>query len=195
MKTALIIIDLQEGSFTPRTARHDTAGLVARLNGLAGAVRSAGGSVIFVQHDGPVGDPHHPDQPGWHLLPELDMREGDLLVRKTACDSFLNTTLDATLKSHAIERLIVTGCATDYCVDTTVRSALARGYATIVPKDGHTTADRPHLDSVSCIRHHNWVWQNLIHPRKPIRVMPAIGVIAQVESDALAGAAGRPAPR
>jgi nicotinamidase-related amidase len=28
MKTALVIIDLQEGSFTPRTARHDTAGLV-----------------------------------------------------------------------------------------------------------------------------------------------------------------------
>ena len=34
MKTALIIIDLQEGSFTPRTARHDTAGLVGRLNRL-----------------------------------------------------------------------------------------------------------------------------------------------------------------
>jgi nicotinamidase-related amidase len=36
----------------------------------------------------------------------------------------------------------VTGCATDECVDTTARSALARGYSTIVPEDGHTTADR-----------------------------------------------------
>jgi nicotinamidase-related amidase len=167
VKTALIIIDLQEGSFTPRTARHDTAGLVARLNRLADGVRKTDGSVIFVQHDGPVGDPHHPDQPGWHLLPELDMREDDLLVRKTACDSFLSTTLDATLKLHAIERLIVTGCATDYCVDTTVRSALARGYATIVPKDGHTTADRPHLSARQIIDHHNAIWADFIAPGGP----------------------------
>ena len=40
MKTALVIIDLQEGSFTPRSARHDTSGLVERLNapGRRGAV-------------------------------------------------------------------------------------------------------------------------------------------------------------
>ena len=170
MKTALVIIDLQEGSFTPRSARHDTSGLVERLNGLADAVRSAGGSVIFVQHDGPVGDPHHPDQPGWQLLPELDVREGDLFVRKTACNSFLGTSLEATLESRSIERLIVTGCATDYCVDTTVRSALARGYATIVPKDGHTTADRPHLSARQIIEHHNAIWADFIAPGGPALV-------------------------
>lgn len=176
MKTALVIIDLQEGSFTPRSARHDTSGLVERLNGLAGAVRAAGGSVIFVQHDGPLGDPHHPDQPGWHLLPEVDARDGDLYVRKTACDAFLGTSLDATLKSHAIERLIVTGCATDYCVDTTVRSALARGYATIVPADGHTTADRPHLSARQIIAHHNAIWADFIAPGGPALVCPCADV-------------------
>jgi nicotinamidase-related amidase len=170
MNTALIIIDMQEGSFTPRSARHDAAGLVGRLNTLAGAVRSAGGSVIFVQHDGPVGDPHHPDQPGWHLLPELKVRDSDLIVRKTACDSFLGTSLEATLKSRAIERLIVTGCATDYCVDTTVRSALGRGYATIVPEDGHTTADRPHLMARQIIAHHNAIWADFIAPGGPAAV-------------------------
>lgn len=170
MKTALVIIDLQEGSFTPRSARHDSVGLVGRLNRLAGAVRSAGGAAIFVQHDGPLGDQHHPDQPGWQLLPELEVRDSDLFVRKTACDSFLGTTLDATLQSHAIERLIVTGCATDYCVDTTVRSALARGYATIVPQDGHTTADRPHLSARQIIAHHNAIWADFIAPGGPATV-------------------------
>jgi nicotinamidase-related amidase len=167
VKTALVIIDMQEGSFTPRSKRHDTAGLVERLNRLAGAVRSAGGAVIFVQHDGPVGDPHHPDAPGWHLLPELHVREGDLSVRKEACDSFLGTSLEATLKANAIERLIVTGCATDYCVDTTVRSALARGYATIAPADGHTTSNRPHLTAQQIIAHHNSIWADFIAPGGP----------------------------
>ena len=170
MKAALVIIDMQEGSFTPRSARHDTAGLVSRLNALAGAVRSAGGSVIFVQHDGPAGDPHHPDEPGWRLLPELEVRAGDFIVRKTACDSFLGTSLEATLKAQAIERLIVTGCATDYCVDTTVRSALARGYATIVPADGHTTSNRPHLTAPQIIAHHNAIWADFIAPGGPAQV-------------------------
>lgn len=167
MRTALVIIDMQEGSFTPRTARHDTAGLVDRLNRLAGSVRAAAGAVIFVQHDGPVGDPHHPAEPGWKLLPELDLRDGDLIVRKTACDSFLGTMLEATLQSRAIGRLIVTGCATDYCVDTTVRSALAHGYATIVPMDGHTTSNRPHLAAQQIIDHHNAIWADFIAPCGP----------------------------
>jgi nicotinamidase-related amidase len=170
VKTALVIIDMQEGSFTPRTARHDAAGLVDRLNRLADAVRLAGGAVIFVQHDGPAGDPHHPDHPGWRLLPELDVRAGDLIVRKTACDSFLGTSLDATLKANAIERLVVTGCATDYCVDTTVRSALARGYFTVAPADGHTTPNRRHLTAQQIIAHHNSIWADFIAPGGPATV-------------------------
>ena len=176
MKTALIVIDLQESSFTPRTARHDTAALVARINRLADAVRLAGGSVIFVQHDGPVGDPHHPDEPGWHLLPELEVRKGDLFVRKTACDAFLGTSLAETLRSCGINRLIVTGCATDYCVDTTVRSALAQGYSTIVPKDGHTTSNRPHLSAQQIIDHHNSIWADFIAPGGPAMVCACVDV-------------------
>ena len=176
MTTALVIIDLQEGSFTPRTARYDTPGLVSRLNRLAGAVRSAGGPVIFVQHDGPPGDPHHPDQPGWQLLPELDVREGDLFVRKTACDAFLGTSLEAALAALSADRLILTGCATDYCVDTTVRSALARGYSTIVPSDGHTTADRPHLSARQIIAHHNAIWADFIAPGGAATVCPCADV-------------------
>ena len=176
MKTALVIIDMQEGSFTPRTKRHDTAGLVARLNTLAGAVRSAGGAVIFVQHDGPAGDPHHPDESGWHLLPELDKRTGDLVVRKTACDSFLGTTLEDTLAANAIERVIVTGCATDYCVDTTVRSALALGYATVAPADGHTTSHRAHFAAQQIIAHHNSIWADFIAPGGPALVCACVDV-------------------
>jgi nicotinamidase-related amidase len=167
MKTALVIIDLQQGSFTPDIPRYDPSGLVARLNDLADAVRGRDGSVVFVQHDGPAGDPHHPDLPGWQLLPDLVVRPGDLVVRKTACDAFLGTTLDKTLRSLLVDQLVVTGCATDYCVDTTVRSALARGYPTIVPLDGHTTSDRPHLSARQIIEHHNAIWADFIAPAGP----------------------------
>ena len=67
MTHALLIIDMQQGSFGTATPRHDAAGLVGRLNRLAGTVRETGGAVVFIQHDGPPGDPHHPDLP-WCVL-------------------------------------------------------------------------------------------------------------------------------
>jgi nicotinamidase-related amidase len=170
MTDALLVIDMQQGSFGPETPRHDAAGLVARLNRLARQIRTDGGAVIFVQHDGPPGDPHHPDEPGWRLLPTLEIKPDDTVVHKTACDAFLHTTLDSLLRETGIDRLIITGCATDYCVDTTVRSALARGWPTIVPSDGHTTADRPHLSAAQIIAHHNAIWADFLAPRGPARV-------------------------
>lgn len=180
IRDALLIIDMQQGSFTPPTARFDTAGLVDRLNRLASVVRAAGGVVVFIQHDGPPGDAHHPDQPGWRLLPELDARAEDPVMRKHACDAFLGTSLEALLTAQAVGRLIVTGCATDYCVDTTVRSALARSYPTIVPSDGHTTADRPHLPAVKIIEHHNAIWADFIAPNGPACVLPCHSLIHQI---------------
>jgi nicotinamidase-related amidase len=167
MKTALIVIDMQQGSFTEASPRHDAENLVGRLNDLAAMVRASGGRIIFVQHDGPEDDPHHPAAPGWKLLSGLDARNDDIIVRKTACDAFLNTALADILQKRAIERVIITGCATDYCVDTTVRSALTRGYPTIVPSDGHTTSNRPHLPAEKIIEHHNAIWANFIAPNGP----------------------------
>ena len=57
MTDALIVIDMQQGSFGEVAQRHDAEGLVGRLNELAGAVRRNGGAVVFIQHDGPAGDP------------------------------------------------------------------------------------------------------------------------------------------
>ncbi len=170
MTHALIVIDMQQGSFGDATPRHDAAGLVGRLNELAAAVRTAGGAVVFIQHDGPPGDPHHPDRPGWRLLESLKVHPADTIIRKKSCDAFLGTSLDAFLHARSIDRLIVTGCATDYCVDTTVRSALARGIPTIVPSDGHTTSDRPHLPAEKIIEHHNAIWADFIAPGGPARI-------------------------
>ena len=176
MKTALIIVDMQQGSFTDASARHDAAGLIVRLNNLSRRVRTAGGVVIFVQHDGSKGDPHDPDLPGWKLLRGLDVGGDDLFVRKASCDAFLGTSLEATLKASDIEKLIVTGCATDYCVDTTVRSALARSYRTVVPADGHTTANRPYLSAEKIIEHHNAIWADFIAPNGPAMICPCSDV-------------------
>jgi nicotinamidase-related amidase len=180
---ALLVIDMQAGLFVPETPRHDADGTVERINALAAAVRRAGGTVVFVQHDGPPGDAFEPGNEGWRLLPSLDKQAGDPVVHKRACDAFYETDLGETLRARGSTRLLVTGCATDFCVDTTIRAAASRDYEVVVVEDGHTTADRPHVDALSVMRHHNWVWQNLIHPRVRIEVIPASVLVALLEAE------------
>jgi nicotinamidase-related amidase len=171
MTTALLVVDMQVDSFV--SPRHDTVGTVARLNELAARVRNAGGMVVYVQHDGREGESHFPHTRGWHLLPELDKKEEDVVIRKAACDSFLDTGLNELLCARGVDHVIVGGCATDYCVDTTVRRALGIGFRVTVPADAHTTANRPHLDAPSIIRHHNFIWADFIAPNGPAKVVPA----------------------
>ena len=180
MTDALIIIDMQQGAFVEGPPIHDATGLIGRLNKLADAVRARDGAVVFIQHDGPPGDPFHPDRPGWKLIEDLAPRPTDTVIRKKSCDAFLETSLDEFLRAHAIDRLIITGWTTDYCVDTTVRSALARGYPTVVPSDGHTASNRPHLPAEKIIEHHNAIWADFIAPRGPAMVCPSADVIHQI---------------
>ncbi len=168
-KTGLLVIDMQVGLFQGEP-RHDADGVVERINALARAVRAKGGSVVFVQHEDEGafarGDPM------WQLLPTLDRRPGDAAVSKTACDSFYRSGLEMVLRERNIDRLLVTGCATDFCVDTTIRSAASKDYDIVVVADGHTTRNRPYLDAQTIITHHNAMWSNLILPGHPVRVAP-----------------------
>jgi len=49
---ALLIIDMQAGSFTPATPRYDSDGVIDRINQLSAIFRSNGDQVIFIRHDG-----------------------------------------------------------------------------------------------------------------------------------------------
>ncbi len=84
---------------------------------------------------------------------------------------FYRSDLESVLRGRGIERLIVTGCATEFCVDTTIRSAMSKDFSVIVASDGHTTKGRPHASAETIIAHHNWVWSNLVLPEHPVRVV------------------------
>jgi nicotinamidase-related amidase len=79
--------------------------------------------------------------------------------------------LENILKNNDIRDVVVTGCATDFCVDATIHSLLARDYYITVIKDGHTTAQRPQLEAEKVIHYHNWLWENMIHTEGRIAVV------------------------
>ncbi len=161
MTVSLLVIDMQQASFAGPAQHPDVEGLIQRINMLSRRVRAASGRVVFIQFDGPVGNPYHPDQPGWQLLPGLEIEANDLSLRKPGSDAFQSTDLEDLLGTPSENEIIVSGCDTEYCIDSTLRSAIARGYNATVPEDGHTCPDRDHLAAQQIITHHNIIWSTL----------------------------------
>ncbi len=167
---ALLIIDMQKGSFIPETPRHDTIGVINRINFLANKFRTSGNHVFYIQHDGTRDNEFIPNTEAWEILSELQVSKKDILISKYANDVFYNSNLKSQLDTHNIDELFISGCATDFCVEATIQSALAKDYNITVVKDAHTTGNKPHLSAVKVIEHYNWVWQNMIPTKGMIKV-------------------------
>jgi nicotinamidase-related amidase len=157
---ALLVVDMQSG-ILQGDPKHDLSAVISRIKRLATRVRQGGGCVFFIQHDGAPGDSFAPDSPGWQVLDALEPEPGDRFVRKSLNSAFVGTSLEADLTDLKPQRVLVTGWATDMCVDATVRSAAERRFPVVVIADAHTVADRPHLRAREIIEHHHWVWANL----------------------------------
>ncbi len=69
------------------------------------------------------------------ILPRLAPRQGDLVVPKHRYSGFFETNLDSILRSRDIRHIIVTGCTTSVCVESTVRDAMFRDYHCVVLED------------------------------------------------------------
>jgi ureidoacrylate peracid hydrolase len=69
------------------------------------------------------------------ILPELAPQEGDIVLYKHRYSGFYATDLDATLKRCGAKYLLVTGCTTSICVESTIRDAMFRDYSCILFAD------------------------------------------------------------
>ena len=163
---AVLVIDVQKGLFCAEPAPFEAKAVVARINEVTAKARRTGAPVIFIQHDGePGGEDVVPFTEGWKLHPDLEGWSGDLVIRKTTCDAFYSTTLEAELRSRGIKTVVLMGYATDFCVDATLRSAASKDFGIIVVADAHTTSDNPVLKAEVVRQHHNWAWANAITKR------------------------------
>ena len=169
-RKALLVIDMQKGSFTSVTPRFDSDNVVKRINSLAKIFREYDYPVIYIQHDGTKENEFIPMTTEWELLDELEVESTDLFLNKYANDSFYRSKLSQIVSELNVSELFITGCATDFCVESTIQSALVHDYLITIVSNGHTTADRPHLKAEKVIDHYNWVWKNMIPTKGKIEV-------------------------
>jgi ureidoacrylate peracid hydrolase len=98
------------------------------------------------------------------IVTELEPQAGDDVVYKTRFSGFFETDLDARLKKLGVTHLIITGCTTSICVDSTVRDAMFRDYLCVLLADcmsepiGHGLPRSNHDASLlSVVRALGWV--------------------------------------
>lgn len=73
------------------------------------------------------------------IVEELSPLDRELVIDKNASSPFNGTGIDQLLRNLGLDTLILTGMATDMCVETTARDAADRGYNVIVVEDATAT--------------------------------------------------------
>jgi ureidoacrylate peracid hydrolase len=92
------------------------------------------------------------------ILPQLKPQPEDIIILKNRFNGFYQTALDSLLRSMGKKYLIIIGCTTSVCVESTVRDASFRGYLPIVLGDctaepiGNTLARTNHESSLTIIQ-------------------------------------------
>ncbi|HHP7237890.1 cysteine hydrolase family protein [Longibacter sp.] len=144
-RTALLIIDVQQGFEDPSWGARNNQNAEKNIARLLKAWRDQDGLVVCVQHLSTEPDsPLRPGQPGVQLRAEVQPREGDLLIQKRVNSAFIGTDLQTQLEAREIGTVVIVGLTTNHCVSTTARMAANLGFGVVVVDDA--TAAFDHTD-------------------------------------------------
>ncbi len=139
-KTALVLIDLQEGILKMDYAPHTAENVVQNANKLIDVFRKNNGFIAFVRvnfYDGKdVLQPNAmislPPKEGDELqsFPSFirQERDDDFVIDKRHFSAFVGTDLDLQLRRRGIDTIVLGGVATHIGVDTTARDAYQLNY-------------------------------------------------------------------
>jgi ureidoacrylate peracid hydrolase len=173
IKSALVVIDLQrafmDDDAPARVAQAHS--VVPNVNRLAAAMRKAGGRVAWVRATF--------DRSGWrnffdymvnpalsdrilaslqegaelhNLHDELDVLPGDMIVNKYRLSAFLPGTsnLPILLRTAGIDTVLIAGCMTNVCCDSSARDAVMTDFKTIMIEDANATrTDEAHIAALT----------------------------------------------
>ncbi|MEO8550948.1 MAG: isochorismatase family protein [Kofleriaceae bacterium] len=154
---ALLVLDVVNAIFELPVPLHDADGFVAQVRGLLDRARANHALVVHFHQLGDEGTRFAPGGRGRATDPRVAPVASDLVIDKREPDMFVGTNLAALLAERGITEVVVCGFATEACVDTTVRSAWAKGFRVVLAAGAHTTTANPVLAADQIIQHHEFV--------------------------------------
>ena len=167
-QTALVLIDLQRGVVRMKTA-HSVKNILQKASMLVDVFRAANLPVVVV-HVNPLGTdwtktrveesaiPRNqviqtiarvalPMTGFTDIVPEIEIKTGDILIEKTTWNAFFQTSLDEELKKREITQLVLAGISTSKGVEGTARAASELGYNLIFATDAMTDKSKEAHDN------------------------------------------------
>jgi nicotinamidase-related amidase len=165
-KTALVLIDLQNGVVGMNPVPHTAAQVVENSRKLGEAFRVHGAPVVYVRVDHndfmklPVDQPHNMgDKPLPPVASEIaasaGFRPGDILITKRHWGAFAGTDLEQQLKSRGVDTVVLSGISTNAGVESTARQGTGLGFAFVLVEDACSSQNA---------EHHRFAFEN-IFPR------------------------------
>ena len=149
-KTALVLIDLQQGIVGRPLAPRSGPEVVKNASRLASEFRAHGATVVLVRvafepdfrdllnppADAPAQFNPASLPPSWaQIVPELGPKPGDLVITKRQWGAFHGTDLDLQLRRRGVGTIVLGGISTNIGVESTARSAFEHGYAQVFAED------------------------------------------------------------
>jgi nicotinamidase-related amidase len=154
-KTALVVIDLQNGIVTRDLFPYTSKEVIQNATSLAKAFRKAGSFVVLVHvgsKDGkdslnPISEAPRPT--GWNMAPnwsdivsDLDVQPTDHIILKHQWGAFYGTDLDLQLRRRGIDTIVLCGISTNIGVETTAREAYQHGYNQVFAEDAMSAMEK-----------------------------------------------------
>jgi nicotinamidase-related amidase len=95
-----------------------------------------------------------PGTPGQDFVPELVPVDGEVVVPKYRSSGFWGTNLELVLRSNGIKTVVVGGCTTEGCVESTARDAMFTDHYVVIAEDCVGSDDKDqHEASMFLMRH------------------------------------------
>ena len=143
--SALILIDIQNTYRRGLMQLTNVEPAILEAQKLLELARELKIPVIHIQHDAGVGSPYDISTDIGAIATEVAPIVGEKVIIKNYPNAFVETTLDAELKTLGIKNIVLAGFMTHMCVNSTAHGAFNLGYASTIVASA--TATRPLLST------------------------------------------------
>jgi nicotinamidase-related amidase len=94
--------------------------------------------------------------PGHEFVKDLTPDTGEPVVRKHRSSAFWGTSLELLLRSNGIKTVVIGGCTTEGCVESTARDALFNDLYVVIAADCVASDDREQHDASLLLMRHRF---------------------------------------
>ncbi|MDW7662699.1 MAG: isochorismatase family protein [Bacillota bacterium] len=141
-KMALLIVDVQNGVIA---SAYNKDKVVENINTMISKARASKIPIIWVQHSD---NELIKNTKEWEIDSRLDQSSDDYYIDKGFNSSFEKTNLDELIKQLGVNKIVLTGAASNWCIRATAYASLERGYDLCLIGDAHTTESLDFGDGV-----------------------------------------------